>query len=67
MPENRTEVVSKLEPGTRIKLMPCSKWVYKIDDAPFVAMNGRDNMSKLVKVDNGFVKWIPANQRVYLV
>lgn len=67
MPKNRTEVVSKLEPGTRIKLMPCSKWVYAIADAPLVAMNGRDSMSKLAKVDNGFVKWIPAGQRVYVV
>jgi hypothetical protein len=67
MPENRTEIVSNLEPGTLIKLMPCSKWVYEIAGKPFVAKNGHDSMSKLAKVDNGFVKWIPARQRVYVV
>lgn len=63
---HRTALIGDLLCGTYIKLTPKSKWTYMKVANPVVSTKTGLLIVKLEKVETGFVKWIPAEQRVYL-
>ena len=65
MPEHKTAIIGDLRIGTYIKLTPCSKWIYEKTGNPVVSKKSGILIVRLEKVETGFVKWIPADQRVY--
>ena len=66
MPEHKTAIIGDLHIGTYIKLTPHSKWTYEKTGNPVVSKKSGILIVRLEKVETGFVKWIPADQRVYL-
>lgn len=66
MPEYKTAIIGDLHIGAYIKLTPCSKWTYEKASHPVVSKKSGILIVRLEKVETGFVKWIPADQRIYL-
>jgi hypothetical protein len=66
MYKHKTAIIGDLYIGTYIKLTPCSKWTYEKTSNPVVYKKTGSLIVRLEKVETGFVKWIPADQRVYL-
>ena len=64
--KTKTKPVGDLSIGTYIRLTPRSKWIYEKVSNPVVSAKTGNLLVKLEKLETGFVKWIPPEQRVYL-
>ena len=64
--KSKTKPVGDLYIGTYIRLTPRSKWTYEKVSNPTICSKTGEFLVKLEKLETGYVKWIPADQRVWL-
>jgi hypothetical protein len=64
--KTKTKPVGDLSIGTYIRLTPHSKWTYEVASHPVPCKRTGKLLVQLEKLETGFVKWIPPEQRVYL-